>query len=138
MSRVSKRALPPTQLKELYGELAKTIARLNAKNTNIFLGELLGEEEKIMIAKRLAILAMLFEKNSTYRIAQLLLTSQSTVERHRRKLRNGDYEHIERLFKSKKKEYEEFWSTLEHILRLGMPPQGRGRWKSIFESMNSR
>jgi uncharacterized protein YerC len=136
MTRVSKQALQPSHLKKLYAELAKTIVRLDKKNTTLFLDELLGEEEKVMIAKRVAVIVMLIEKNSTYRIAQLLLMSQSTVERHRKKLRIGEYDNIVQMLKQRKEAYKEFWNTLEVILRAGMPPRGRGRWKSTLELMN--
>jgi|SRR3989339_542185 len=136
MPHISKQKLKPSHLKKLYAELAKTLVQLDKKHANLFLDELLGEEEKIMIAKRLAVIVMLMEKNSTYRIAQLLFMSQSTVERHRKKLLIGDYGTIEHLLKQRKKEYKDFWNTLEVILRAGLPPRGRGRWKSTFDLLN--
>ncbi|KKS83774.1 MAG: hypothetical protein UV60_C0033G0004 [Parcubacteria group bacterium GW2011_GWA2_43_11] len=133
MTNVSKRKLQPTHLDKLYVELAKTIVNLDKRSADIFLDELLGEEEKIMIAKRLATIVMLIEKNSVYRISQLLLMSPSTVARLRDKLSIGDYTNIEQILKRRKKEYKDFWNTLEVILRAGMPPRGRGRWKSTRE-----
>jgi uncharacterized protein YerC len=138
MPHVSKKKLKTMHLNTLYAELAKTIVRLDKKNANLFLDELLGEEEKIMIAKRFAAIVMLIENNSTYRIAQLLLMSPSTVALLRKKLLIGKYEGIENLLKRKKKEYVDFWNTLEIILRAGMPPRGRGRWKSTLALINKK
>ena len=138
MTNVSKQKLQPSHLKKLFAELAKTIVRLDKKHADMFLDELLGEEEKIMIAKRLAAIVMLIENNSVYRISQLLLMSPSTVARLRNKLLIGEYNNIEHLLKQRKKEYKDFWNTLEVILRAGMPPRGKGRWKSTFELMNRK
>jgi uncharacterized protein YerC len=138
MTNISKKTLQPAHLKKLYTELAKTIVRLDRKNANLFLDELLGEEEKIMIAKRLTAIVMLIEKKSVYRISQALLMSSSTIARLRIKLLAGDYANIEHMFKRRRKEYRDFRNTLEVILRAGLPPRGRGRWKSTFELMNRK
>ncbi|HCC05263.1 TPA: hypothetical protein DEP58_03070 [Patescibacteria group bacterium] len=138
MTNVSKRKLQPSHLNKLYTELAKTIVSLDKKSADIFLDELLGDEEKIMIAKRLAAIVMLIEKNSVYRVAQLLLLSPSTVAQLKDKLTTGKYMRIEHMLKRRKKEYADFWNTLEVILRAGMPPQGRGRWKSTINLLNKR
>jgi hypothetical protein len=42
------------------------------------------------------------------------------------------------LLKLKKKEYEDFWNTLEVILRAGLPPRGKGRWKSTFDILGRK
>lgn len=138
MTRVSKEKLQTSHLKKLYVELAKTIVSLDKKNADIFLDELLGEEEKMMIAKRFAAIVMLIERNSVYRISQLLLLSPSTVARLRDKLSNGEYVGIEQILGRKKKEYKDFWNTLEVILRAGLPPRGRGRWKSTLDLLKER
>ncbi len=135
MTRVSKRELSTSYLKKLHKQLTKTIARLDHGTSTVFIDELLGKEEKIMIAKRFAAIVMLMENNSTYRIAQLLHMSPSTTERLRIQYRNGAYDGIEDMFLKNKKEYEEFWETLEVILRAGLPPRGKGRWKSTFDSL---
>ncbi len=138
MPHISKQKLKPTHEKKLYMQLAKLIGKLDKDNVNLFLSELLGKEEKIMLAKRFAVIVMLIEKNSTYRIAQLLHMSPSTVERLKLKLNFGEYEYIEKLLKQNKKEYEDFWKTLEVILRAGMPPMGKGRWKSTFDLLSEK
>lgn len=138
MTRISKHKLQPAHVKKLYKELARTVSQLNASGANLFLNELLGEEEKIMVAKRFAAIVMLLENNSIYRTAQLLHMSPSTVERLKKNLLTGKYEHIQKILKKNKKEYEAFWETLEIILRAGMPPRGKGRWKSTFEILGRK
>ncbi len=135
MVRISKSRLRPSQLKKLYIRLSKTISLLDKSEANLFLDELLGEEEKIMIAKRFAAIVMLMEKNSNYKIAQMLHMSPNTVRLLDIKFNNGEYTSMEKMFKRNKKEYEDFWETLESVLRFGMPPIGKGRWKSTFEML---
>jgi uncharacterized protein YerC len=134
MTHISKHQLKPRHLDELFIQLGKTLVKLDKNNFGPFLDEFLGEEEKIMLAKRLAVIAMCIEGNSPYRIGQLLKMSPSTTERIKLKYEIGKYKEIEKILTGNKKDYEQFWSTLEIILRAGMPPMGRGRWKSIFKS----
>lgn len=108
------------------------VAKLDKKLAQQFLGELLGAEEQIMLAKRLAAIVMFIEGNSSYRVWQLLHLSPSTADRLRLNYECGKYSHIESMLRSRKYEYEEFWRVLEIILQAGLPPRGRGRWKSIL------
>lgn len=132
MTHVSKHTLSDHHLNQLFTQLGDALAKLDRQSSRHFLDELLGPEEKVMLAKRLAAIAMCIEGNSPYRIGQLLLMSPSTTERIKLKYEIGAYDHIERLLTRNKKDYERFWQTLEVILRAGMPPRGRGRWKSVF------
>lgn len=135
MTNISKRQLQPRHLRQLYTQFAKTIVHLDVHTANGFFDELLGKEEKIMIAKRFTVIVMLLEGNSIYRIAQLLHMSPSTVEHLRNNYIGGKYETIEKILKKNKKAYKEFWETLEVLLRAGLPPRGKGRWKSTFEML---
>jgi len=135
MAHVSKLQLKKEHLEQLFGQLNRIIGKLDHNSSEDFFSELLGKEEQIMLAKRFAAIVMLIEENSIYRISQLLLMSPSTVERIKLNLELGRYRTITLLLKKNKRGYEQFWTTLEIILRAGMPPQGRGRWKSIFEQI---
>lgn len=134
MAHISKQQLKKEHLDTLFLQLSKTIALLNKNSAHYFFDELLGPEEKIMIAKRLAAIVMCIEGNSSYRIWQLLKMSPSTTDRIRLQYELGTYKNIEKILKSNKADYERFWTTLEIILRAGLPPMGRGRWKSVFKS----
>lgn len=132
MAHLSKQQLALQDLELLFNQMDKVFATLDTNNTAAFLDELLGKEEKIMIAKRLAAIAMFVEGNSSYRVWQLLKLSPSTADRIRLNYEIGKYQQIEKILTRDRKDYEQFWTTLEKILRAGMPPQGRGRWKSVF------
>ena len=75
---------------------------------------------------------MFIEGNSSYRVWQLLKMSPSTAEVIRRDFETGRYDNIVMIFTKNKSDYRKFWETLDVILRAGMPPMGRGRWKSVF------
>ncbi len=135
MAHLSKHQLQPHQLEQLFSQLNKLVGKLNENTASDFLSELLGKEEKIMIAKRLAAIVMLVEGNSIYRVAQLLLISPSTTERIKLNLEIGKYRKLVRILKNNKNDYKQFWEMLEVILRAGLPPRGRGRWKSVLKHM---
>lgn len=135
MTRISKNALPDKELIQLRKELAKTIGSLSRTTADAFLDDLLGPEEYIMIAKRLAAILLYMEGNSSYTVWNALKISPSTADRIKLNYECGRYRQIESILKKRRADYEAFWNTLEIILRAGMPPQGRGRWKSVIKNV---
>lgn len=133
MTNVSKQKLPRKEFSRLYAQLNAVIARLDKSSSAKFFNELLGEEEKIMLTKRLAAVVMYIEDNSPYRVAQLLKLSPSTAESIHHDFENGRYQAIADFITKRREEYEKFWRMLEIVLRAGMPPRGRGRWKSVLK-----
>ncbi|MCA9366381.1 hypothetical protein KC722_02265 [Candidatus Kaiserbacteria bacterium] len=133
MTNVSKRKLPATEFDKLYQQFGKVVADLNVNSAVHFFDDLLGPEEKIMLIKRLAAITMFIEGNSSYRVWQLLQLSPSTAEKIRLDYECGRYKHIETILKQNKSDYRKFWEVLEIILQAGMPPRGRGRWKSVLQ-----
>lgn len=133
MAHLSKQQLKKAHIEQLFDQLNGIIGKLDYRGSEDFFSELLGKEERIMLTKRFAAIVMLMEENSIYRTSQLLLMSPSTVERIKLDLELGRYDTIARLLRKNKQDYEKFWNTLEIILRAGMPPRGRGRWKSVFK-----
>ena len=137
MTHVSKQQLSPKHQEQLFIQLSKVAALLNKTTAPGFFDDLLGPEEKIMLAKRMAVIVMLMEGNSSYRIWQLLKMSPSTTEKIRLNYELGKYEHIENTIKASKFTHQRFWRVLEIILRANMPPRGRGRWKSVLEKLQN-
>ena len=132
MPHISKTPLPDKELANLFDQFNHLIARLDQSQSAAFFSELLGPEEQIQLTKRLAAVVMFIEGNSSYRVAQLLQLSPSTAERIRRDFMAGRYDASTQFLTQSKTEYEEFWRVLDVILRAGLPPRGRGRWKSVF------
>ncbi len=135
MTNISKKLLAEKDLAGLFTQMDKFIAKLDTTGSSYFLAEILGPEERIMIAKRLAAVAMYAENNTPYRVWQLLNLSPTTAERIHSDFEVGRYKRTVALMKKSKKDYEEFWKVLEVILSAGMPPRGRGRWKTALKYM---
>ena len=136
MPHVSKKKLKSDALLSLHKRFTDSFVRLNTTDqVSQFLDELLTDTERLMIGKRLAIICMLSEGISTYRIEQTLRVSISTVIDMKRKYQDCQYDFIESLYKQKKN-HKDFWKDIDTILRLGMPPMGRGRWKWLYELEN--
>jgi hypothetical protein len=72
------------------------------------------------------------EENSSYCVWQALNLSPTTANKIRLNYECGRYENIEKALRRNRKDYEKLWTVLDIIIRAGMPPRGRGRWKSIF------
>ena len=129
MTHVSKRRLSDKKESELFDQMYKIIARLDAHSTQQFFSDLLGPEEKLMLAKRLAAIILYIEGNSSYRVWTLLQISPSTAERIRLKYQIGNYNEIKKCITKNKSVYKDVLKILETVLQAGLPPRGRGRWK---------
>ena len=110
-----------------------------AEKTQQFLSNILTPTERLMLAKRLAVIVMLCRDYSGYKIRMALKISPSTVTRLRTQLENGVFPYLELLFRGTrltphKKEASDFWDALYKFVLMGMPPRcGKGRWKFLFE-----
>ncbi len=136
MTNISKRQLKPEHLDKLFTQLSNVSLLLTEDTASDFFDDLLGTEEKVMLAKRLAAIAMFIEGNSSYRVWQLLKISPATAGKIRLNYKSGKYAKIEGVLRLNKDTYVQFWKTLEIILQAGMPTKGRGRWKSVFNQQD--
>lgn len=135
MAHISKQTLSHEKQEELFEQMNRIIARLDKSHTPEFLSELLGAEEKMMLAKRLAAIILYIEGNSSYRVWTLLKISPSTADRIRLNYQIGKYKAIQKFVTENKTEYARILKTLETILQAGLPPRGRGRWKRTLENL---
>ena len=85
------------------------------------LQELLSETEKLMLAKRLALIAMLVEERSYYRIKHTLGISTSTIKRFHHLIDRNGYLRIRKLL-AVRQQKEDLMEFLEKLSRAGMPP----------------
>ncbi len=136
MTNISKKGLSQEEFQSLFDRMDTFVAKLSVKNSTDFFEELLGNEERVMLAKRLAAIVMCIEGCSIYRISQSLKISPSTAERIHDAYTNGAYLKIERLFARNQDDFEDFCRTLEVILRAGLPPRaGRNRAHFWFKKL---
>ena len=134
MTRISKKKLKSSVSEAIGAQLLGSIIHARTKrDAHALLTELLTSSERIMLAKRFAIIAMLARGYSFTQIEKLLETSSDTVVRISRDVRIGKYPALVQYAKNnpKKIEGESFLSLLEKLLAAGMPPRGKGRWAAF-------
>tara|TARA_B100000745_G_scaffold299776_1_gene251453 strand:- start:457 stop:882 length:426 start_codon:yes stop_codon:yes gene_type:complete len=119
MVNISKESLCQKDLHRLFTQLNSTVGRLSAKQSEDFLSGLLGTEEKVMLAKRLAAIIMLVHGQSIYRVATSLKVSTSTSKNYKNQLKSGQYDLLLNSITKQKKRYLELLETIDSILHLG-------------------
>ena len=131
MTNISKRKLQPRYQRELLQQLAHLIAVTNTHDADAFLTSLFTPVEQIMFMKRLAVIVLLQEGYSAYRIAQMLHMSESTVNDLRRRFEVGVFNPVVLMISHKTFDTQRFLRTLERLLQAGMPSRGKRRWKDV-------
>ena len=127
MPHISKKLLEKEKFLNIHRQLLKIISEFSRSgNTKTIFNTLLTKTEKLMLAKRLAIIIMLDQKESIYAIENTLKVSPSTVARMSLSHENGVYRE---LLKEIHKQ-NNFWTQLEKII----PPRvGRNRFKNFLQ-----
>lgn len=137
MTRISKELLDKSVQNGLFKQFVDLFSSASKQQQSMFFEALLTETEQIMLTKRLAIVLLLLEGYSTYKIAKTLIVSDSTVRLVRAGYRNGHYDAVTVIMKKKAFNKDVFWDTLEKILQCGLPPRGKGRWKWLYDMPNT-
>jgi len=134
MARVNKHKLTQKQLDDLFAQLSKLLSSSSDKNVHAFLDRLLGPEERIMLAKRLATVVLLEQNYSYNQIADILHISVSTASNVNRRLKTDDVRKTVNIIKKSKNSYSDIMDLLESILTVGgiMPSRaGLDRYRGI-------
>jgi len=128
MVNVSTKRLTEKDIKILSEQLLKLFSSLKTREAiSSVLGELLTDSEKVMLAKRLVIIKMLYAGESQYKIRKILGASSETVNYWNEALLNGDLEAIESTFGRVTVKYKkpsttkstQIMGTIEGLLTLG-------------------
>jgi uncharacterized protein YerC len=131
MVNISKKKIEENVFVSINKRFVDTIYNLGSKKSiKLFLEDILTPSEKIVLIKRLAIIFMLYEHISMYRIHKILNVSESTVKKIALEVEKGEHLCITKIVE-KKKNRDLFWADIEVILRCGMPEMGKGRWKFL-------
>ncbi len=136
MVNVNRNRLPQKELSALLQRFDNTLSKLGGGATTIFLDELLGKEERLTIAKRLAAIVLMYEGYSDYKTSRLLKLSPTTAGIIHARIETGAYNGLIRLLKQKKTNYLELLDTIDSILHLGglLPHRvGLDRYRSPSE-----
>ncbi len=132
MARVSKKKLDQKLAREIWQQLIGTVGRLSAVQAGPFLEGLLGENERIMLAKRLATVVLIHEGHSDYAVSKTLQMSSATVTKLRTAYRKGHYDSVISGLKKNKTDYLKFVDDLIDMIHLGLPRYaGPNRWKFL-------
>src|SRR3989344_2550169 len=135
MPHISKRKLNKEHFNKLVLELTKSLERSFKKGeTKSVFYEFFTYTERAMLAKRLAVIAMLSQNVSSYTISEVLHMSPSTIDRMSLKYERGKYESITKHALGKK----DIWGIINDILTVGgfMPPRvGGKRWRKFDKSL---
>ncbi|MFA6256750.1 MAG: Trp family transcriptional regulator [Candidatus Paceibacterota bacterium] len=133
MPHISSKKLKKDTLSRLYGQFSDAFEKSARKSqAKFFLGDLLTKTEKIMLAKRFAVIYLLSQDVPMSYIAESLGMSYTTVFKMSLKYDIGKYS---ALLRSVEQEKVEIWKILEKILRAGLPPRaGRGRWRFLYDN----
>ncbi|PIR68664.1 hypothetical protein COX93_02080 [Candidatus Nomurabacteria bacterium CG_4_10_14_0_2_um_filter_30_12] len=133
MPHISSKKLKKETLNKLYSEFGKAFEKSARKSeAKFFLGDLLTKTEKIMLAKRFAIIYLLSKDVPVSYIAESLGVSYSTLSRMSLKYDIGKYSSLLKTLENNNNN-KDIWRILEKILKAGLPPRaGRGRWKFLY------
>jgi uncharacterized protein YerC len=132
MPHISSKKLKQEHLQKLYNEFNLILEKSAKKSwTKFFLSDFLTNTEKIMLAKRFAVIFLLSKGIPVSYIAESLHMSETTIFRMYNKYDIGKYSSI---LKIMSQENKNIWIILEKILKAGLPPRaGRGRWKFLYK-----
>jgi TrpR-related protein YerC/YecD len=136
MPHVSPNKLHSKGLEQLLDKLGHAIAQLRGRaEVDLFFNDLLTLTERIMLAKRLAIVFML-EKGFTFaQISSVLKVSEATISMMRERIDRGG-----KGFRLVVKKLEadvrinKFFEKIEELFKnMSVPPKvGKGRWKGVL------
>ena len=128
MPHVSKKKLKKKIFIKIGEQLSDTIAKANsARELRWVFKELITPTERIMLAKRLAIMLML-EKGYSFNIIQRTLkVTPQTIVRFWKITKQSSYKPVIKEISANKTK-SSFWQELEELILLGMPPRGR-QWQ---------
>ena len=132
MPHISSKKLKKETLNKLYNEFNKAFEKSAQKSrVRLFLSDFLTKTEKIMLAKRFAVIYLLSKNIPSSYIAESLSMSHSTILKMSLKYDIGKYN---LLLRTLEKDNTDIWKILEKILKAGLPPRvGRGRWKFLYK-----
>ena len=133
MTHVSRRPMKKKVAERVHQNLLRAVLSGRSARRQAVLSALLTRTEKVMIAKRLAVVIMLENGLTYYRIGKTLKVSTSTSKRLHRKLLAGSFRAIRHMIGTD--DNSDVIAFLEKLLQFRMPPiAGPGRWKFLREN----
>ena len=135
MPHVSKRKLEEKFAKDLFLETVSVFEKAARKGElKQVLGELLTPTEKIMFAKRLAVISMLAQNIPIHVIADNLSMSSSTIDIMSLRFEVGSYSHVVENG-LKKTDIVDIINMIQTVGGIMPLRSEKGRWKSLDDSL---
>jgi len=119
MVRINRNELSKKDLDALLQQFDTLLGKLDKTATNVFLNEILGREERVMFAKRLATIILLHEGYSEYKVSRVLKLSPTTTGKVASAIERGAYTGTITILRKNKKNYLSILKTIDSILHLG-------------------
>ncbi|MDO8728718.1 MAG: Trp family transcriptional regulator [bacterium] len=136
MPHVSKKKLEEKYVRDLFWEIISVFERAGRRGElKQVLAQLLTSTEKVMLAKRLAVINMLVQNIPIHDIAESLSMSPSTIDIMSLKFETENYSYIVESGLNKM----DIGDVIRMIQTVGgvMPPRsgGKGRWKFLDDTL---
>ena len=147
MVRLSEKQLKRDVLIRISELLISHVANIHTNpDAKKFLNEVLSPSEKIMLAKRFAIIVMLYRKQSYATIEKVLKVSPVTIAKIRQGMVKGEFNFItSQLPKTKSlgtrkgmRAKNNLWFALDIMLGMRNTSMGKNRWKFLDEIEEKR
>ncbi|MEK7132623.1 MAG: Trp family transcriptional regulator [Patescibacteria group bacterium] len=133
MTHVSKRKIGYQIERQIVDAFMSALFSTSLARGKARVRSILTSTERIMLAKRLAIITMLERDQSYYRIEQTLNVSGSTIGRLHKRLVAGDFDPLCRVFGRNLS----FLNYLEIFLSAGMPSIGGPRHQKRLDQLRT-
>ncbi|MFZ1075217.1 MAG: Trp family transcriptional regulator [Minisyncoccia bacterium] len=134
MTHVSKKKIKKPIAKDLADQFLTFLTVAHTKqDARIFANELFSQTERVMLAKRLAIVILLTRGYSFTQIESSLGVTRQTVVRIWKEMQVGGFRKIAFYARKHTKHFRRE-STIDafiRILHLGMPPRAGKRWQQL-------
>jgi Trp operon repressor len=130
MPHVSSKKLDSRLLEKLFKKLLAVLKQAQNKNYfSLVINELFTKTEKIMLAKRLAIILMLDNNIPQHRITEILNVSPTTVAKTSLGIELGKYTAILKVSKREKIDIEKIVWNILTLGGIAPPDVGRKYWR---------
>lgn len=138
MTNISKRELDTETSEKLFSQFSLLFANADQKQIAHLFEALFTDAEKVMFIKRIASVFLIAEGYSQYAIAQRLNMSEATVRNLVRQAKVGKFDAIISVTRKRSFDKVRFWETVEVLLRGGLPPMGKQRWRWLDKHVPKR
>jgi len=127
MTHVSKQKIAPEVERKIVDAFMRSLLSTSQARGKARIYAILTPVERLMLAKRLAIISMLNRNESYYAIEKTLNVSGSTIKRLHKRLESGHFDPLCRIFNRNLS----FADYLELFMSAGLPGLGTGSNKRL-------